>query len=533
MAKRAGIVFFLFVLCLGGLGLRLMKIPFNQPVQNATGSMSVVVDRSRGAIYDRNGLPLVQTETQLYAAVKPTAAAIEALRPVLSAQNWEAAAERLSRGSLVVVPVDVAQIPCPDIEIFTAAPRYSAQQLAPHLIGYLKRETGRGVSGLEKSFDPLLEAAAGELRVRLAADALGRSLTGAALEIERSGYCSAAGVKLTLDAGIQAIAEESMAQNGLAQGAVVVLDAQTGDVLALASTPAFDPNDIAASLSDPAQPFFNRALGAYPVGSTFKCFIAAAALEQGCTGAECFTCTGALEVGGRTFRCNRQEGHGTLDLTQALSASCNLYFIQLAQQLEKQPLLDLMALFGFGESTELAPELRSAQGNLPGLGELALPGELANFSFGQGKLLGTPLQMAAATACLANGGVYRAPRLIQATVAADGSEIPWPQAAEERQVIRPATAQTLRQMMITTVEQGSGRGAKPEVGSAGGKTATAQSGSFDASDHEILRTGFTGFFPAENPRYVVTVFCENGISGSADCSPVFKRIANVINARGE
>ncbi len=532
MAKRTAIVFFLFTFSLGALALRLMYVPLTHPVQKATGSMSVLVDRSRGAIYDHSGRRLVHTQTKLYAAAKPTAAATQALRPVLGATLWESTAERLGKGALVVTPVDTAEIPCPDIAVLEAAPRYAKHQLAPHLIGYLKRDSGLGVSGLERSFDTLLEAAAGDLRVRLASDALGRGLSGAALEVEQADYLSAAGVKLTLDAELQAIAQESMALHGLERGAVVILDATTGEILALASAPAFDPNDIAASLNDPDEPFLNRALGAYPIGSTFKCFIAAAALEQGCTGNETFACAGELNINGQIFRCNRQEGHGEVDMGQALAVSCNLYFIQLVQRLELQPLLDLMALFGFGESAELAPQLSGARGNLPTMDELAVPAERANFSFGQGKLLGTPLQMAAATACLANGGVYHAPRLIKTIVAANGTEAPWPQTDGERRVISPATAEQLRQMMTATVEQGSGKTALPEVGSAGGKTATAQSGSFTKDGREILRTGFTGFFPAENPRYAVTVFCENGVSGSADCGPVFKWIANAVNARG-
>lgn len=532
MAKRAALVFFFFTFCMGALALRVMRMPLTQPAQRASGSMSVLVDRSRGMLYDRDGKPLVHAETRYYAAAKPGAAASEALRPVLGAERWAAAAERMGRGALVVTPVDTASIPCPDIEVLEAAPRYGERQLAPHLIGYLKKETGRGVSGLEKSFDELLEGASGELRVRLASDALGRGLGGAALEIEREGYRSAAGVKLTLDAGIQAIVEESMALNGLAQGAVVVLDAATGEILALASSPAFDPNGVAASLDDPGAPFFNRALGAYPIGSTFKCFVAAAALEQHRTGAERFACAGELDVGGHIFHCNRREGHGELDMAQALAVSCNLYFIQLAQTLEAQPTLDLMALFGFGDGAELAPALSGARGNLPGLEELAVPAELANFAFGQGKLLGTPLQMAAATACLANGGVWHAPRLVLSTVEAGGAETPWPQANQERRVISAATARALRGMMVAAIEQGRGLNARPEIGGAGGKTATAQSGSYGADDREILRTGFTGFFPAENPKYVVTVFCENGVSGTADCGPVFQRIANAVNARG-
>ncbi|MDR2525922.1 MAG: penicillin-binding protein 2 [Oscillospiraceae bacterium] len=532
MAKRAGLTFFLIVLGFGALCLRLLQLPFTQPVQAKSGNQVIMVDRSRGAIYDRAGRRIVQDEPEFFAVVRPTAAAMQALGAVVSQERLQAAEERLQKGSLVIVQVDTAELPCPDITVLPAFPRYGKTPLAPHIVGYLSGETGRGVSGLEKSFDALLESAAGELRVLQAVDALGRSLGGALPQVQTENYRSRAGIKLTLDLEIQKIAEQAMNMHGLERGAVVVMEITTGEIIAMASNPVFDPNDVAASLQDPAQPFYNRALGAYPVGSTFKCFITAAALEQGFAQNTCFTCAGAMDVGGRVFNCNKREGHGTLDMAQALSTSCNLYFIQLAQQLDAQPLLDLIASFGFGDGSVLAPSLRGAAGNLPGLEDFALPGELANFAFGQGKLLGTPLQMAAATACLAGGGVYRSPKLILASVDARGSETPWVQETRKRQVLRPETAEQLRSMMVATVENGSGRTGKPDIGSAGGKTATAQSGSYSDAGQEILRTGFTGFFPAQSPRYAVTVFCENGTAGSVDCGPVFQRIANAVNARG-
>ncbi|MCL2106658.1 MAG: penicillin-binding protein 2 [Oscillospiraceae bacterium] len=536
MAKRALIVFFLFAAFAGVLGLQMIRIPLTLPLQAGSGrrgGMSIVVDSSRGAIYDRRGERLVQAQPLSYAAAKPTPAAAQALRAALSEQRWQAAEERLARGGLVALPVDTQLPPCEDIRLLQVYPRYAQRQkqLAAHLIGHLDG-SGQGVSGLEKSLDGLLRDASGELSVRLASDALGRALTGAELELSDEGYRSRAGIQLTIDARVQRIAEEAMELHGLEPGAVVVLDAATSEILALASSPGFDPNNVAASLEDPGGPFLNRALQAYPIGSTFKCFVAAAALEQRIPATRRYGCEGMLDVGGRVFRCNREEGHGWPDLSGALEQSCNLYFIQLAQAMEPQPMLDLIASFGFGESQPLAPGYGGGSGNVPDAGALAVPGELANFSFGQGQLLGTPLQMAVATACLANGGVLRAPALIQATVDAAGEETPWPREGGERQVISPETAEALRQMMISAVEQGSGQSARPETGSAGGKTATAQSGTFDAFGQELLLTGFAGFFPAENPRYVISVLRQNGVSGAADCGPVFQRIANAMAAEG-
>ena len=532
MSRRIIIVFFLFVLCVGALGVRLIQIPIILPAQKAHGAARVVVDRSRGAIYDRNGTRLVQGQRQVYAAVRPTPEASLALRGVLSDERFAAAEERLARGSLIALPVDDPIPFCPDVLLLDAYPRYEKNQPAAHVVGYLDGQTGEGVSGIEKAFETLLGGAAGELAVRMAVDVYGHGLAGAALETESDNYRSPAGVQLTLDARVQRIAEEALALHGVEQGAAVVLDCRTGEILALASVPAFDPNHIARSLNDPLEPFFDRALGAYPMGSSFKCFVAAAALEQRYPASTRFDCAGELDVNGQVYHCSGGGVHGSVDMTQALAQSCNLYFIQLAQKMQPQPMLDLLRLFGFGEGTQLAPGMESARGNMPTQGELALPGELANFSLGQGRLLGTPLQTAAATACLANGGVYRSPTLVTATLDAFGVATPYAQDRETREVISPEVAVRVCQMMIAAVEEGTGTGARPETGGAGGKTATAQSGLAGPDGAEILQTGFTGFFPAQEPRYAVTVFRQNGTSGSGDCAPVFQRIANAMTALG-
>jgi len=532
MSRRIGIVFFLFVLCVGALGVRLMQVPMILPAQSAHGAARVVVDKSRGAIYDRNGARLVQGQRQVFAAVKPSPAASMALRSVLSGERFAAAEERMARGSLITLPVDDPVPPCPDILLLDAWPRYAPKQLAAHVVGYLDGQSGAGVSGIEKAFEEILGPAAGELSVRMMVDVHGRGLSGAALEAESVNYRSPAGVQLTIDARVQRITEEALALHDVEQGAAIVLDCRTGEILALASVPAFDPNRIALSLDDPLEPFINRALWAYPMGSSFKCFVAAAALEQRIPASRQYFCGGEMDVNGQVFHCSNGIAHGTLDMTGALAQSCNLYFIQLAREMQSEPMLDLLRLFGFGEDTLLAPGIYAARGNMTALGELELPGELANFSFGQGKLLGTPLQIAAATACLANGGVYRSPTLVTATLDAFGVAKPYVQDRESREVVSPEIAVQVRRMMIAAVEEGTGVGARPETGGAGGKTATAQSGRLGPDGTEILQTGFTGFFPAEEPRYAVTVFRQNGSSGSGDCAPVFQRIADGMTALG-
>jgi penicillin-binding protein 2 len=259
--------------------------------------------------------------------------------------------------------------------------------------------------------------------------------------------------------------------------------------------------------------------------------VAAAALEQGILPKTTFTCSGLLDVGGRIFHCN--QSHGELDMSGGLAQSCNIYFIQLAQHIDKQLLLDLVKQFGFGENISLAPGLASAAGNLPTFDAFRLPGALANFAFGQGELLCSPLQMAAATACLVNDGLYQSPTLISALVDDQGKATPQTNETQARQVVSSSTARQVREMMVGVVEGGSGKFAKPAGSTAGGKTATAQSGIFTAEGKEVLQTGFTGYFPADDPQYVVTILKQNGVSGSADCAPVFRQIAEAVLGAGK
>jgi len=482
MRSRYVIAFFLFVAAMGAISFRLADIAAN-PTPLPHGTRQLAVAHSRGVILDRHGSPLVHATGVEYRVD-----------------------DRLSLA-------------------FYA--RHTSEQPAVHLIGHLD-ESGRGATGLESVFDSLLDYAAGQLRALVMIDALGTPLPGALPIVQNENYLSPAGLQLTIDLHIQRAAEEALRHYDLEQGAVVVLCNATGEILALASSPSFDPTDIAASLACPRQPFFNRALGAYAVGSTFKTFIAAAALQQGVSCCHAFTCEGYIRVDGSVFRCMHWHAHGDMDMATALALSCNVYFIDLARQLELQPALDLLKLFGFGDETPLVDGLHGAAGNLPTVQQLQSSGELANFAFGQGLLLATPLQMAAATAAIANGGVYHSPTLIRAVIDADGNATPFEQPQHSRQVISPALAAQLRNMMVLTVDEGTGQSARPANATAGGKTGTAQSGRFHAGGSEILMTSFTGFVPAHNPRYTITVLREDGVSGAQDGGRVFARIANEI-----
>ena len=529
MNKRIVGLFFLFCLGMGFLCLRVVEIGSGPYAVGAAQnhSLRLPVAERRGTLYDCNGLPLVNDTPCFMGAAKPTVRARDALEKLLPPQEAAALRLRLEKGNPAAFVFPPGQEAAqPDILCLPAWRRYGAQPLAVHLIGYLGAD-GRGVSGLEKSYDDYLTAQTGRLTVLYPADAQGRALSGGTAQVEDAGYNSAAGLQLTLDRRIQQITQEAMTQPQIRAGAAVVLDCNSGAIRAMVSTPGFHPERVGEALTAQNAPLINRAILPAAVGSVFKPILAAAALENGISPQTEFRCTGEFRVGDTVFRCHKREGHGVLDMRGAVADSCNPYFIQLMQLLTPEQILPAVRGAGFGQQALLAPELQSAAGILPRETELEQPAALANFSFGQGRLLATPLQLAAAFGCIASDGLYRTPYLVESFLDEGGQPTAPPTAIPPEQVLRPETAETLRGLLISAVETGSGKRAKPDVGGAGGKTATAQTGVF-VDGVEQTNSWFVGFLPAEKPRYVVAILAEQGSSGGSDCAPVFKEIADRI-----
>ena len=310
-----------------------------------------------------------------------------------------------------------------------------------------------------------------------------------------------------------------------------MLDSECGDILACASVPVYNPDDLAASLDDPGSPFLNRALCAYNVGSVFKLAVAATALECRPNAEYCSECEGSTEVYGQRFRCHAIAGHGLLDLRGAMTVSCNPYFISLTQLLPAADLHQTARLLGFGQPIQLAQGLTADAGRLQTAEELGVPAEKANFSFGQGKLLATPLHIAAMTACIANGGYWTVPRLV-AGETPDGKTVTHEQEPYSRRVLKPETAARLREIMTAVLADPDHSNGAPSNVTAGGKTSTAQTGQFAPDGTEYCHAWMTGFFPADAPKYTVTVFVENGGSGNSTAAPVFRRIIEEMTRAG-
>ncbi len=512
----------LSILFLGMIGMKLRLLILGRSDRAVTaglrqGQYHLHVPLTTGVIYDRYGLPLTQSEDTLIAAVNPTPETTAEILPMLADKSAFRAAG-ISRGPVLC---RLTAMPLASDHVIVMHGRTNAVGLLPaqHLLGYRQEQTG--VCGLEAACADILSKYDTAADLIFSVNGRGGVLPGADSSAVTVGQAGG-GIVTTLDKRVQRIAETALQSIQPKSGAAVVLDCRNGDILASASLPVYRPDSLADALNDPMSPFLNRALCAYNVGSVFKLVSAAAALDQG-LGGFCYECSGSIDVYGQVFRCHHNAGHGLLTLSDALTVSCNPYFISLTQLLTPDALHHTAQMLGFGQPITLAGGLSADAGFLQSADMLKIPAEKANFAFGQGKLLATPLHIAAMTAAIANGGIYYSPRLLIGETP-DGVTVPNALQSAEHRALTAETALTLRGLMSDVLTNAEGSNAIPNNTTAGGKTSTAQTGRYDAAGNELCHAWMTGFFPADDPRYAVTVLVEDGGAGNSAAAPVFRRL---------
>lgn len=475
--------------------------------------------QAEGTIYDRSLRPLVNRQTACYAAAVPTDEAFSALLPHAGEMT------PLLRGMRTQQPflcrVDRGLEPSEDIALLTVPVRRSGSTPAQHVIGYT--QSGAGVTGLEHDYDRILRGTTDAASVTYTVDARGRALLGIAPVIRQT-KGSNPGLVTTLDADIQQLCEEQEIE----KGAVVVMDVTTGDVLAMASFPAYDPDALADAMQDPDCPLIDRCLCAYSVGSIFKLVTCAAAYREGLT--DFMTdCTGKTEISGQLFRCHDWRGHGEVDMRQAMVYSCNTYFVELSTLLDPEIMRETAQDLGFGTQIALSGSIVSSSGTLPTPEELRLPAEMANFCFGQGRLTATPLQVTQMTCGIANDGDMPLARLIKGYTT-DGETVTDEKPPIYAHALRRSEAYYLQGLMISAINENESSNAVPETVIAAAKTSTAQTGRYDEDGQEYCHAWITGYFPMEAPRYAVTVLIEDGGYGNDAAAPVFRALADGIMA---
>ena len=340
---------------------------------------------------------------------------------------------------------------------------------------------------------------------------------------------------LTLDASLQGAVERAFAGRA---GAAIVLDPRNGEILAMTSTPAYDPNDFTTGIEpqlwdrltgDPQTPLMNRVIqGQYAPGSTFKVVMATAALEEGViTPSTTFFCPGHLAVYGTVFRCMARGGHGVVDVRRAIAVSCNVFFYQIGIRLEIDRIAAWAKRLGLGSPTgidlphELGGLMPSREWKLRVQKTPWYAGETVSVAIGQGQVSVTPLQLVRAVAAIANGGYLVRPHLVK------GAEADQPPQALG---IRPETLAIVREGMQAVVAQGTGWRARLSRVHVCGKTGSAQVVARSRlerapDDPRLLPHGwFVAFAPAEAPEIALAVLIEHGGSGGGSAAPVARSI---------
>ncbi len=473
----------------------------------------------RGTIYDCNMVPITNNQEQLIAAISPTNRAITGISGILKGEELEKVLKSLKKGEPAVceIPEDINCDGIVTTKIYTHSESHIP---AIHLIGYTDSDN-KGVSGIQAAYNDLLYSEK-EITVYFESNGKGKILEGAEAVIDNDTNVTASGVITTLDINIQNIAEK--AAQSIESGAVVVAEARTGKIKAMVSRPFFDCKNVNMYLNRDDSPLLNRAINAYNVGSVFKPCVAACGIESDSNNFY-HICTGKEKIADRFFKCHEAEGHGFMNLRSALANSCNTYFYKYANKLGGNVIYNMASSLGFGKSLKLCDGIYTAEGNLTEKEKLNNIAALANFSIGQGDLLLSPVSILPLYLSIATDGAYYIPSVVEATVK-NGNKTNYDRGKRTR-VMSKETAEVLRNFLVSVITEGTGADAKPKNITAAGKTATAQTGKYE-NGIEISQGWFCGFFPAENPEYVVVVFSENTKKQIKTCNQIFAEIADNI-----
>lgn len=531
----------------------------------------IPVKPTRGAIHDKNGLVIASTRPSLGLMLRregsrDLAAQLEPLAAVLGTTEVELN-ERLAhmRHRPLFEPLvlhddvglrELARIESrrewfPSVEVREVARRhYPEGELVAHVIGYVGQASESelsgseglqlgdivGKSGVERTYDDDLRGDRGWMLVSV--NSLGRQMGEARMEREPDHGKELA---LTLDLRLQRTLYRALGDEA---GAGIFIDPRNGEVLALVSTPSFDPNLFAdgftqetwqAIVDDPRRPLHDRAIASfYAPGSTFKVVLAVAGLETGTISTSDRTyCNGGKTFYGRRRLCWKRGGHGWVNLQKALAHSCNVYFYELGQKLGIDKIHEYGAILGLGARTGI-----DVPGEEPGIlpsqawkqqahRERWYPGDTISVAIGQGFLAVTPIQMATMISAVANGDHVPTPHLVRPEEGTVPPRLPVS--------ISPTTLSIVRAALKQAVDEGTGRAARLGAFSVAGKTGTAQVYKHSAGvDSDKLpkaerdHAWFVGYAPAEEPTIAFAVVVEHGGHGGVLAAPVVRKVLEVF-----
>lgn len=501
--------------------------------------VEISLSEKRGNFLDRNGIPFTgntyQTEIIIFPAMMVPP--IESKLDIIS--SWTGLStdkimEQIQKQSPYIrlkapnIPLDERKNLLDGKEegiILVDQPvRYDENSLARHVIGYINVKSQTGAEWLEKAMDERLKSTEGKVIYSML-DARGKMIPGIGYRILRPKSDKPNDVMLTLDFHIQKIVEEEMDSCQM-NGTVVVTEAATGDILALASRPNYDQNNFEASMEGGSS-FLNKALIPTAPGSIFKLVVLAAALEEGgIQEEEIFHCTGGILLGNHFVGCHESSGGlGRISLEEALAYSCNDTFIKIAQRVGGDSIVQTAQRLGCMDPIQISLPYER-KGILPGKEAYAGNG-IGNLAIGQGEVALSPLHIAEIIGTIVNGGYRRKLRLIKALPSRNSGETNKKSSGMIERVLKEDTAMTLKEYMDKVTSYGTGMEASNTIfGGSGGKTGTPQVMMHGKTSYNGW---FAGYFPRKDPKYIMVVFMEDVQSGGKACGPVFRNIARKIH----
>jgi penicillin-binding protein 2 len=540
----------------------------------------------RGLITDRNGLPLAQNRLSYNLAISfPTPLDFSDPQLLAFAHEKIAAAEKmLSRQLRIsdelirrhyrnrgILPFEIAQnlttkesdsikgrLPAGMALRPYYVRTYPNGRLAGQIIGY-SGKTGRnpdgiidnhevlwpeteGREGLEQTFNQVLTGKRGEYKITFDKD--GRKTSEKITTPPVPGHT----VVTTLDLRLQELAEKALEAKAK-RGAIVIVEPNSGDILAMASWPTYDPNAFTPTISaerfkalqdDPNIPLLPRAFrSSYPPGSVFKVAVGIAALESRLvTSDEEYNCPPSIQIGNLTFRNWKKTDRGPLNFVQALTESCDTWFYQVGIKIGAEPIQDWAQRLGFGAKCGI-PLRGEVEGRIPTdqymkatHGRKILNGDIANLSIGQGDTESTPLQVAQAMAIIGNGGTFYQTRLVQQVQTVDNEIVTAFQVRDKKTL--GASADTMEQLRVGLINavsgpSGTAHQASLESVAVAGKTGTAQWG---PKNKERTAAWFAGFVPAERPQLAFAALYEGDVGadvhGGSHAAPMIGMILKDI-----
>ncbi|MDR7870034.1 MAG: penicillin-binding protein 2 [Tissierellaceae bacterium] len=526
------VIFVIFLILL----IRLYYLQFVRSEELSSGALSqrgkeIYISAKRGTIFDRNNIPLTNDEKiptlivqknelledeEFYKKVqKNTLLSLREFYSVIDSDEYLLALPMKSDFSIEQAKNNLFLV---DI-----VNRYNKRNLLSHVIGYINKSENRGESGIEKVFDEYLNIDSLDSFI-VEYDKSRKIILDGSYHVNQDiDPYNPSGVKLTIDKHIQELVENIIDEEKI-KGAVIVAEAETSDILAIASRPNFDQNDIHNYFNNSNMALYNKALQVgYPPGSIYKIVVLLTALEiDPKVIKDEYYCDGFADVNGIKIKCSGK--HGAISLDDGFAKSCNSVFIQLAQDIGTNNINDMAKLLGFGEKVNIGL-LEETAGNLPKGNEL-LGAAVGNIAIGQGNIEVTPLQITNMMMTIVNRGIHRPLNLIEGITNQEGYILKKYNTEEEERIISEESSILVLNMLREVVNSGTGRYIELEdIGGCGGKTGSAEGVLYQKN---IIHGWFTGFYPYINPKYVITVFVEDADSGSRTAAPIFEKIIREI-----